>query len=64
MAVNSKADKTGGHRSSGTKTKSYSAAPVTPSPLGGKIGVAGAKALAMRARKELQPIEDPMSPAL
>lgn len=61
MAVNSKADKTGGHKSSGLKKQSYSkAAPAVlaaPGPTG--LGPAGTKALMLRARKELTPISDP-----
>lgn len=59
MAVNSKADKTGGHKSSGEKTSSYSQAPPTVDPLAGKLGPAGQKALLTRAKKVLAPLADP-----
>lgn len=64
MAVNSKANKTGGHRSSGLKATSYSKTapavlvpPPAKAPTG--LGPAGIKALMLRARKELTPISDP-----
>lgn len=59
VAVNTKADKTGSHKSSGLKATSYSQAPPTVDPLAGKLGTAGTKALMIRAKKELAPIEDP-----
>lgn len=60
MAVNTKADKTGGHRSSGLKAMSYSKS--APAPAGAQgLGTAGTKALLIRARKELSPLEDPNS---
>lgn len=63
MAVNSKADKTGGHASTGKKTASYSSKPVPyagPAPAAASgLVQAGAKALAARAKKELSPLADP-----
>lgn len=60
--VNSKADKTGGHKSSGLKTKSYSQASAAPAPQG--ISAPGQKALMFRARKELADLANPaVSPA-
>ena len=61
MAVHSKADKTGGHRSTGAKTKSYSQA-AAPAPGSKQLGPAGTKALLVRARRELAPLEDPNQP--
>lgn len=64
MAVNSKADKTGGHKSSGLKKTSYSKAQLPP-PSAGQLVPAGAKALMFRARKELAPLADPtQSPSI
>lgn len=57
MAVNSKADKTGRHRSSTSAKPSYSAAPVAG------LGIAGQKALSIRAKKVLTPLETPATPA-
>jgi hypothetical protein len=63
----STADKTGGHRSrsvdgksAGLKTPSYSAAPVAPqAPPAQGLGIAGQKALIIRAKKTLGALEDP-----
>lgn len=61
MAVNSKANKTGGHKSSGLKATSYAQTQAPPPGASGGtiLGTAGTKALMLRARKELSPIEDP-----
>lgn len=61
MAVNTKADKTGGHRSSGLKATSYSKSAPVPAAGAQGLGTAGTKALLIRARKELSPLEDPNS---
>jgi hypothetical protein len=60
VAVNTKADKTGGHRSSGLKAASYSKAPAAPAASG--MVPMGAKALGLRAKKVLSPLADPNSP--
>lgn len=67
MAVHSKADKTGGHKSSAPRAHpAYYTAPVTPQPAvsqsGAKISPSGQKALMFRARKELADVSDPNSP--
>ena len=58
-----KANKTGGHRSTGLKAASYTAttppAPTPPAAQG--LGMAGQKALIIRAKHELAPLEDPSS---
>lgn len=59
MAVNSKADKAHGLKSSGAAKPAYSQSTPTVDPLSGKIGPAGAKALLMRAKKVLAPLADP-----
>lgn len=63
MAVNSKADKTGGHKSTGLKRTSYAVAPVpgavAPKATTTVLGTAGTKALLSRAKKELGPLADP-----
>ena len=70
MAVNSKADKTGSHKSSGLKAKSFSAGPAPSQsappaqrsgPAATGLGMAGQKALIIRAKKVLAPLEDPSS---
>lgn len=70
MAVKSKADKTGGHKTSAKRVyPAYSSAPVPPhaapvsqSKGAGQISPSGQKALMFRARKELAPVADPNSP--
>lgn len=59
MAVNSRADKTGSHKTSAAPPASYSQAAPSVDPLSGKIGTAGQKALLMRAKKILAPLADP-----
>jgi hypothetical protein len=61
MAVKSKADKTGGHKSSGLKAVSYAQTSAPPAGASGGtvLGTAGTKALMFRAKKELGPLEDP-----
>lgn len=58
MAVNSKADKTGSHKTSAPSSKpSFSAQSALSA--GPVLGTAGTKALMLRAKKELAPLEDP-----
>lgn len=63
MAVNSKADKTHGLKSSGESKPAYTTALPTVDPLSGKLGTAGQKALLTRAKKVLAPLADPSQSA-
>lgn len=70
MAVNSKADKTHGHKVSRlpipgihagslTAPTPFSSAKAPPPGAGGPIAPAGAKALGIRAKSVLKPLADP-----